>query len=218
MKNLKYTFIVLIIFLINIVGVRADDGYCSRSDLKRIQEIADNITIEYELSTDENATGLFNLKITGLNNELSIKETTTGMTYTSASNVDGVITINNISGSDFVFKIYYTVCDSKLIRTEKLSLPKYNRFSATSYCEDIPADIIKECDPWYQGEIDKDEVIAKIEAYRKSLESQDKESNSFLNKVFDFFTKYYLYIIGIIVIIIIVSVVLSYRKKRGSFE
>lgn len=221
---MKTKYIIFSILMFLFITPSANASICGKSDLLRVKGDANSVTINYELVPGDefgNISGLFDLKINGITDDLIIIEQTSGRTYTSKSNVNGVITIENVSGENFIFKLYYQKCDNKLMRTIRLNLPKYNYYSNNKLCEGISEEELDICGKWYQGELNDDIFKQKIEEYQKSLEEkkqQEEKENTIFKQIVDFLLDYYLYIIITIVIIVIITMMIVLRKRRYSLE
>ena len=220
--KIRYVIVTLLLFLF--ITPKVNASMCSKSDMLRVKGDANTVKITYEhvLANEQgDVSGLFNLLITGLTEDLVLVEEATGRTYSSNSNVDGVITIKNIQGNNFVFKLFYPNCDNKLMRTIKFSLPKFNFYSLHESCKNITEDDLEICNMWYQGELDDNIFNKKMEEYLKLKEEktkQAKKENTFFKQIINFLVNYYLYIISTIVLIVIITVVIIIKRKRSILE
>ena len=220
--KIKYIIVTILLFLFITPNVNA--SICGKSDILRVRGDANSVVINYELVPGDefgNISGLFDLKITGLTEDLILVEQTTGKTYTSKLNVNGVITLENVYGENFVFKLHYQKCDNKLMRTINLNLPKYNYYSNHKLCEGITEEDLEICGKWYQGELNDDTFKQKIEEYLNTLEEkrqQEEKENTIFKQIVDFLLDYYIYIIITIVVIVGITLVIVLRKRRYSLE
>lgn len=218
MKKFKYLLTIILLFFIITPKVEAE--ICTKADILRVKGDANKVTFEYELNSEDETKSRFDIVIKGLTKDLYIEETTTGSTYVYNSNTDGVITISNIKGQQYIFKFYYLKCNSQLMRTYKLQLPTYNMHHNSPACKDIPSEVIEECGEWYQGEVDYEQLKEKVEKYKLSLQEQQKkeEKNKVFNTIKSFLLNNYIYIISGIIIMIIVTIIIAKNKKKGELE
>lgn len=187
----KYILISIVSFFSIIPNAYAR---CGREDMKRITDIANNITVTAQYAKDENGhdNGNYNLIINGLTEEIHMVEETTGNAYyyydpetqekpeeiyqieemvkninyyNSTANVQ--ITMNNLNSNKYRFKIYYDTCDSELIRTIVYDLPKYNDYANDPLCEGINEEDLDVCSRKYQDEIDYETFKEKVNEYKE---------------------------------------------------
>ncbi len=218
--NIKHLILTTLLFLTITPKVYARE-YCINEDISSVKRDAQKITIDYELDKDPENTGLFNITINGLTEDLSVYEKVTNI-YNDWSNINenGKLTFQ-LPGDSYEFKIYYNTCSDKPIRTIKINLPKYNYYAESSSCENISKEDLEVCDEWYQGDLDDETFNKIISDYNKKLEDQKKQEqqeNTILNKIINFLSNYYLYIIGVIILIVIIAFIIINRKKKYSLE
>lgn len=212
--KIKYILISILLFLCIIPNVHAK---CGKSDMIRIKDIANAITITAQYAKDEHGkdTGYYNLIIEGLTNELYMIETTMQKEYHYSEN--GKLTINDLNGNKYKFKVYYEACDSELIRIIDYKLPKYNHYARDPLCEGLSEEL-DVCNRTYQEEITEEMFKQKIEEYTTKQEEIRKEENKIINKIVDFLIEYYFYVIIVIILIVGLTSAMVINKKRGALE
>lgn len=225
---MKKIYIILSVVLFFIVTPSVNAAMCDKTDILKKKSEANNINIEYELVKNKdgssNVSGLFDIKITGLTENLIIKEETTQKTYFSKPNNGGTILIENVEGGNLVFKINYKKCANKLLRTIKVNLPKYNVYSLRDECENINEEELEICGKWYQGELNDEIFNEKIKEYQKEQEELRKQEENktmfekIIEKAIDYLLEYYIYVISAIVVIVIITLTITLRRRRASLE
>lgn len=212
--RLKYPIITIIAFLVMVPNAHAR---CSQNDLSRVRIDANSITIENTLNKDNK--GKYDITIKGITKDLIIYEEKSNQGYTYKDSNNGVITIAEVEGDSLVYRIYYETCDSKLMRTIRYNLPRYNYYSESSICEGLTEEI-EECSMWYQGDLNREQLEKIVEEY-KNTPNYIKENSPFyktVNLIKSFVEEYYIYMIAIISILIIPIIVYIIDKKRGVLE
>lgn len=214
----KYILISIIAFLLLTPNAYAR---CSQSDILRVKSDANKITIDKEQikDSDGKSTGKFNIIITGLTEDIYVKEDNLGL-YKYDVTKNGVLTLYNKEGGNYSFKFYYEICDNKLLKTLNYNLPRYNYYSESSICEGIDPEQVKECGSWYQGELSKEIIQQKIDEYNESLKAKEKKEkiNKFFEPIKDFITNNYIYIISALTVIITVTIIIIRRKKQYTLD
>lgn len=216
---MKKRYIILAIILFVFITPKVNAATCTKSEIIKVKEKANNVKIEYVASEKTQKKGVYDIKITGLTDEIYLKEELTGKTYTTSLNENGVITLSRVSAGDYKFEFRYFHCGDQLVRTAKLTVPKYNYYSEHPLCDGVPPEEVQECDEWYQGKVTEELLTEKINEYKKQ---QGKDESNKIDKILDiiknFITNYYLYIIGIVAVIIIATTTIIIKKKRGRLE
>lgn len=218
--KLKYILTTIILFLFMIPNAKA--AYCDENDMKRINEIVEKITIKAQYAKEENGkdNGYYDLVISGLIENLYIKEEMTNQNFTFSNENNGIITLKNLESGKYRFKVYYEICADELIKTINYKLPKYNLYALDPLCEGISKEKLKVCDRAYQEEITRDEFIKEINKYKSTLgnEQQTEDKEDVLSKIIRFMLDYYIYIIASIILIVVITIVIIINKKRGALE
>lgn len=202
---------------------------CNSSELKALNEASSKVKITYQYNEeneklDEPVYGEFSLYITGLSNDIYLYDYASLTNYYYGNTTDGVIFVSGVSSGDR--KIYVMSnnnnCKGKLIDTIVINIPKFNYYSVSTYCDGIDAKEFVYCDKWYQGDIIKANFINELNIYKAKKSNEDisvvpdsnDNDNNNENSVYNFFIKYYMYIIGGVIIVCGVIVYLVYKKRR----
>ncbi len=196
------------------------EGYCSVDDINRVKNDVKNIKIDFEYRTDTALKGLFDIIITGVTDDVVIKEDSKNWIHTSDSIVNGEIRLEGVSGSNFKFDIYYERCNNMLINTINVNVPKYNYYSEYEECNGIDIKEVKVCDPWYQEELTDETFMDAIKKYNDSQKEEEKEENLHDNikLILDFIKNNYIYMIGALVVIGVVVAVIIIKRKRAQLD
>jgi len=215
----RYLIITIILFLFRIPNTNAST--CDNADILRVKGIANDITIEYVINEEYYKNNYFDVKITGLPEELYIKEETTGDTYKINLEENEMLEIPELKSGNYTFKIYYFKCNNKLIRTINLKIPKYNNYANHPLCKDITKEEVEECYEWYQGDLTEETLKEKIDEYNKELEmkkAEEEKNNTLFNRIKKILLNYYIYIIPAALIIIIITTMIIVNRKRNILE
>ena len=216
--KIKYLLVSILLFLFITPKVNA---YCSKDNMLKVKEKANNITLKTQYHKNENNldTGNFNITFEGLTQELYILNQLTGEKYYYNNTNNGTFTIKNLPTGNYTFTVHYDICYSELMRTINYKLPKYNHYANDKLCEGLK-DEIDICSRNYQGELTKEEFEKKVKEYRKDIGIKEPEEipNTTFEKIVDLLLKYYPYIIIGIIVIVGITIKLVINKKRGALE
>lgn len=215
--KIKYLFITILLFLF--ITPRAN-ALCSKDNMLKVKEKANNIMVETQYSKDNNGndTGNFNITFKGLTQELYISNQLTGEKYYYNNTDNGTMTLTNLPTGNYIFKVHYDVCYSELMRTINYKLPKYNHYANDKQCDGLK-DQIDICSRSYQGNITKEEFETKIKEYKKELGIKEEElPKTQFDKIIKLLLEYYPYIIAGIIVIVAITIKLVINKKRGELE
>lgn len=207
MKKFGYLLLVLISLLVSYDSVEAES--CDESDIKRLKAIANNVTVDYSYiyddgsDSEESVYNVYSISIYGLTDEVYIVDAKGNeLNYSDAA--DGVISDYVFSGN-VKYYVYSSNCADILLRTINIDLKSFNVYSTYPECEGL-SDKLSICDEWYQGNLDYEMFVKKIEEYK---------NNDDFNDVTDFVSKYYVYIVigSVILIAGIIFLSIKYRKR-----
>lgn len=217
MRRIIYILIAIVMFSINIDNVNADNvDRCSVKDMLRVRGEANTVVIDRELSSEE--VGKFNILIKGMTEDLRIHEKITDSYYSLDDAENGVITIKNVDGGNYVFKFYYFICNYEWLRTINLSLPKYNQFADNPICEGLNEEV-DVCGRWYQGELNEETVRFAVQTYKENKKVEEENNKlGLFDIIINFFKDYYFYIIVSVVLIVVVTFLIVIKRKREVLE
>ena len=232
-------FLIMLFGLGSIVFAEGECTLEARSDLRGL---ASNINIVYQEVSDyvknedyeegdidadpEYLQKYLVIKIYNLSPHLRLEMTygtpndSTSITYNQADQ-DGVITLvpsTNEYVITYTFNVYgsSSACYGQLLRTIKLTLPKYNYYSERSVCDDIP--------DYFMCQTYTTNFLDSVNAYKEKLKTQKneidengdvKDNTSIINKTASVITKYKYVIIGVILVIGVVVTIIIVKKKRS---
>ncbi len=214
---------------------------CSNADIVELSKAASNVKIVYEPYEykpdgfdDENSPNysliyyMMDVKIYNVTSELSVGVIGDDGSYTvdvNNMNDEGVIVLRTKDTSkvkNYTFNIYSksASCSNKLLRTIKLTVPKYNQYSGRAACDDIPQYYL--CHQFINFDVDGANFLSNVESYKAKLEknkianaNEDKDKTSItaqkvLKKVSD---NKFAIIGGILVIGVVVTVLILRRRN-----
>lgn len=219
--KIKYLFVAIFSFLFINPDVYA---ICGKQDMLRIKEIANNVTFTVQYDKDEEGkdTGLYNIVIDGLTEELYlIDESNPEREYWYDSTNGGKLLFEDLNDGKYEYTILYKNCDPGEVRTVAMNVLKYNHYANDPLCDGIEETELDVCSRAYQGTLTDEIFKEKVEQYKKSLSlnsvSKENSDNS-SNGIIDNLKRYYIYIIIGLVLITTVTIIMVVNKKRGELE
>ena len=217
----KLLFIVTL-FLLNISFVCAE---CSDEDISRLKKESQNIEIKYELQENVEGefgieTAVFDLIISNIGDGFVVRDDYYNYDFSSADiDSNGNIRLKAYVDGEHEFEIYSTQCD-KLLRTEKIDIPRFNPYSEDPLCDGISGEELDVCDVWYKYELDYDTFKDKVEKYKNGKVTNDddvKDENIFEN-ITSFLMDNLLYILVSVTLVIAILVIIIVKRKRSALE
>ena len=232
MSRFKYVFFSIITF--GLFTISANAASCSYEERAELNNQITNMEMNYEviriaLDPDEVSPPDF---ILGTPDEEGYIEYTDALqvnilnltenTYVEVTNNYDNQTIRyDYSDTAIVYASGNTGCEDTLLRTMRVSLPRYNDYSTYGVCEQVPDYYL--CQRYvFFDEIDFDEfstkVLAEIEKTQNGGEN-GKDDNPWYEEIGNFISEHKTpIIIGVVSILIIagVIVVIVVRKRRRS--
>lgn len=138
---------------------------------------------------------------------------------------DGSITIRQPSQSElmtYTFTVFSDSygCTNRILRTIKLTLPRFNYYSQLSMCQDIPEYYL--CQEYTTYKVDGSTFYDKVDEYKAKLLAQEEDKNGIdlddntgvISKTLTAVSNHKFVVVGIVVLIgVIVTIVILRRKK-----
>lgn len=210
----KKVLFVLALFMINSISVNA--GICDKENIDYYKEFFNNIDIIYE-PNEEAGNGIYKVTIAGLLEDTSVRSKELDIERKFSIDDYGVVILENVKSGVINFNFYYDKCDT-YITTRKINIPVFNEYSLREECNGI--EDLDVCKSDYEYPLNESTFLKKIKDYNKdnSNKVDDKNSDSVFNKVIDFLSNYYLYIVGGIVVVSLVIIYIFVKKKRYTLE
>lgn len=231
------TFIMVILLVgISRVNAESNDGTCDLSEKSKFRQLASNVTATYvPIELDPEVAEQFQLDVMVYNLDDSLiadietsgntQKTLKGTLTSEYKNQDGAVVVR-IPAPNEVTKVNITVyanegdCTGALLKTLKLTLPKFNYYSMRNVCDDIPEYYL--CQRYITYDINEDTFFDNVTQYKEKLAEQadevdEKNNTSVVSKTIKSIGKYKVVIAGVIVLVGIVITVLVIKKKRSAF-
>jgi len=213
----KYLLFIMIMFF-PFFNVYAE-GECTTSELKRLREIASNVSFTYDYEIVEQKyteydeytfkTAFYDITASNFNSEIKIRlKGYNDALFTETEPVMGRFAAGETVQIEIVA---YTknLCSGKVLLTKNIKLPHVNFASFYDECRDYPD--FKYCKEFANYDITRDEFLEKLDEYKK-------ENNNIFDDpdVFDFFLKYqvYIYITGGVLIVGLITLIIILVNKR----
>ena len=233
-----YTLIVLICFVTAIGIVKAEE--CTLVEKNELKSKASNIRInyitgtkdvegkDYDGSTVSAISRYIDIKIFNITSDLFVRIKSSGdnvnieeklMDYHNMG-PDGSITIRIPAldvVSDYTFEIfsYSTNCRGEVLRTIRLTIPKYNSYSQLEACKDNKDFYL--CQEYITFNIDKDNFYKQIDEYKEkggaNADVLINEANA-LNKIVNPNSKLRFVVVGLLLVGGIIATYFIVKKNR----
>lgn len=213
MRNMYCSLLLLIVFLC----IPSNISACSASEKSNYSKMASNIGYKYDYVIYEDR-ATFNVTF------YNIPENFTILGDGNHSYSGSELTIYNLSSGMHRFEIKTDLngCGNINLYTKYIELPYYNYLSSTAICNGIEKYELCNKFTTTQLNIDYDTFKEKVISYKKSLKVDDtvnsKETfKGFYDRVYDFYSKYYLIILPLI-IITGTGFIINERKQNSFFR
>lgn len=233
-KVYKYVLFMLFAFTVILINAKAEDS-CPYKEQAALNKEAANVKMNYELvdrleeidnlSENQGYTlgdyYYLQINIVNLNENLFLELTNDQddevKTYYFSDTANGVISFkkNYSSVVNYKLTIYSNSgsCFEKKLTTKSLTVPRFNTFYKTGYCQSIPD--YKYCQQLLTTSLSDNKIGEKISNYYyKSIENSQKEEEKKENGILKNITIITSVLVGIGFVIAIVYVVLKTIKRR----
>ena len=203
--ELKKYFVLILLGLV-LLPDNISAAMCSNEEKLKLKEMARNIVTDYEYVEEDDGIK-FTIKFSNIPEHFVIHDNLTGYEYVDQGS-ELSIPVDKINKT-YKFFVYDETIGCHLERLANLyvTIPGYNKYYKDDLCKGI--EDYKLCYKWLNVTMSYDEWKAEINKY---LEKKNKKEEvkvvvekSFLEKVFDFISAYYLIIIpGVIVLLLLI--------------
>lgn len=217
MKNLiKISLLVMLLVPLKVSGA------CTVDDKMRYSSLATNITTSYEYK-EQNGNVSFDITIHNVHNDLVVIDDSTKKRYESSNNGLNNFTINNLKdGYNYSFKVYAKSgdCSYRLFNTLYVTTPKFNKYYNDPICEGASDYLL--CQKWTEiGNMTYEEFKADVDEYKNPkkeiIEDEENNRNNWLYMIGDFWSKYYLYILGGMIIVLVPAIIIIKKREHYDF-
>lgn len=241
-KRENLLLIIMMAFFLFIGNVRAadDENTCKPTTLSSLRSMAANVKVTYvpvtetiQYSTPNVETGgtegyrnYLDIKIYNVNTKLEVTVTANGVEEIVTSNnvgADGAITLrqvpqNEVVNYTFTVRSYEDGCHGNVLRTLKLTLPRYNFYSQLGACADIPDYYL--CQEYTTYKVDGATFYDKVDEYKAKLltleEKEQKENNTGLvSQAISSASKYKYVIVGVVVVVGVLLTIFILKRKKS---
>lgn len=172
----------------------------------KLYNVTGNMYVEVEVTGDSIQTGRyhFDYKDIGPDRAITINQTAVNQT----------VTYNVSVYSD------YKNCYGDLIRTIKLTVPKFNFYSQLAVCDDIPDYYL--CQEYITFDINSATFYSNIDSYKERLANNVNDNNPTIrdnttpaNKTVSTISKYKYLIVGTIVVLGVLATIFIMKRKKS---
>ena len=240
-KNIFYVVFALFMMLgVMNVDVYAADS-CDLTTKTKLRTDAANVTINYEPvekpvdvgpNADEDSLGAYeyylDMKIYNINTGLKVRvidqsqnDYTVEVTYKNLKS-DGSVTVTKRASNKIAnikFEIYgsdTSGCAGVLLRTVKLTLPKYNNLAEREVCTDVPEFYM--CQKFITYDVNVSNFKKELDEYKAKMEDNDsseEDNNTITNKVATVVSNNKFVIVAIVLAVGIGITIYVLNKKRS---
>lgn len=247
MKNYRFLLIIIassFLFLGNVFA--EEDNTCNAVNFNKLRTQASNIRVSYipdeivKLTDPDAETGattvtrnILDIKIYNITSNMYVKVVSSGANISKDEHIitlddvapDGSATIRQPAQKEpitYEFTVYSDSygCSTRVLRTFKMTLPRYNSYSELEACEEIPEFYL--CQKYTTFAVDGETFYNRVDDYKSKLTNQvedsdgiDSEDNNLLSGTISAVSKNKYIIVGIIVAIGVILTILILRKKRS---
>ena len=217
MKNLiRISLLVMLLVPLKVSGA------CTVDDKMRYSSLATNITTSYEYK-EQDGSVLFDITIHNVHRDLVVVDDLTKKRYESNNNGLNNFTITNLKdGYNYSFKVYAKSgdCSYRLFNTLYVTTPKFNKYYNDPICEGASDYLL--CQKWTEtGNITYEEFKTSVDEYKNPkkeiIEDEENDKNNWLYIIGDFWSKYYLYILGGMIIVLVPVIIIIKRREHYDF-
>ena len=212
MKNL----IKISLFVMLLVPLKVS-GACTVEDKMRYSTLASNITTSYEYKENDQSV-TFDITIHNVHKDLVVVDRNNKRYESNSGNLNNFTISNLQDGNNYSFHVYAKSgdCSYRLFNTLYVSTPKYNKYYKDPVCDG--ARDYSLCQKWVEvGNITYEEFKTSVEEYKNPkkdvIEEQENDNNNWLYIVGDFWSKYYLYILGGMIIVLLPTIIIIKRRE-----
>lgn len=228
----------------NVQAEESVDTTCNAVSLNELRTLASNLKLSYVEGTEtessydgmsgtdvpEEVPYLY-IKIYNMTSKLYLRYDVTG-NVESTGVKPGILTMENMSDGAITIRqpayremLTYTFtvssdaygCGNRVLRTMKITLPRFNYYSRLSICQDIPEYYL--CKRFVTFDSDNNaEFYTKVNEYKAKLKEQKEKENSnngIISETISNVSKYKYVVVGIVVAIGVIITVLILRRKRS---
>ena len=243
-KNILYVLIMLMgLFFTS--SVFADD-LCSLDTKTKLRVAAANVTVNYEPvevpyqdepGVPADSQGVveyfFDVKIYNINSDLKVlvksdQDSSTGVEVTYKNiQKDGAVTVRKRVGNELTNLVFEVKgsnstggCATEVLRTIKLTLPKYNSLAEREVCTEVPEFYM--CQKYITYDVNPANFSKEIAKYKEKLEQQQnasnvevEDNNTLPDKAADLISKNKIFIVGAIVLAGVIITIIIIKRKRS---
>ncbi len=240
-KSIFFGMFLLMIMLLPIFVKATDDGTCYVVDKNYVKTQAANIRVSYSpvVVEDKDKDGnvvdqnrYVQIKLYNVTSNMYLEVNYSGKNVQSDRmrfdyrdiGPDKSITINQLAIKEMVtytITVYsdYNDCYGDVIRTIKLTVPKFNYYSQLAVCNDISSYYL--CQEYVTFDVDSSTFYTNVDSYKKSLEALDnkdpniKDNTSAASKTATFISNFKYLFVGIVVVAGVLATIYIIKRKKS---
>lgn len=209
----RYVIPLLFVFLFLSNPYKTKAVVCENNIRVKYQELAKNISLAYEY-IEENDTIKFNIIISNINEKLIIKDVLNNSSYNYTNSE--IVLKNFNENTSYKFEVYANdyLCNDSSLYTHYINLPPYNKYYKDEVCKD--AENYSLCNKWTNITMSYEDFKLKVENYKKTTVVEEVETETIVenifDKVIDFYSEYYYYILPSIIVIVLITIRINVKK------
>lgn len=220
MKKIFYFIIIVVFSCLLFSDVKAlSYGGCEYSEISKLRNFVSNINITYDYHIEGN-TAYFDITINNLVPGIYFVDSVNNKKYTYDDSIDGelIISGNKQTNGNYKFFSAKQECYGTKLGDKYYNLPSYNIYYNEPICKQNPNFSL--CQKWMKVNFSYSELNQKLQEYNSSKNDLNNNNisifykKSMLDKVIEFYIKYYYIIFILIIVICIIAITISRRKNR----
>jgi len=220
MKKIVYFILMIVFSCLLFFNVKAlSYGGCEYSEIAKLKSFVSNINITYDYYIEGN-TAYFDITINNLIPGIYFVDSVSDKKYTYNDSIDGELIIRGNSQTNGHYKFFSAKqeCYGLKLSNKYYNLPSYNIYYNEPLCKQNPNFSL--CQKWMKVNFSYSELNQKFQEYNLSKNKINDNNisvfykKSILDKIIEFYIKYYYIIFISIIVICIIAMTISRRKNR----
>lgn len=213
MKKILFIFLMFLT-LTNIKALNYRG--CDSSEIARMKAFINNINISYDYVMNDSP--VFIITLNNIQSDIYFTDSLTNNEYRYQDTNNGEISIGGYSsGITGKFKFYSanSECYGINLGSKYYKTPGYNPYYNDQLCNGLN---IQLCEKWININYSRDEFESLIYEYKNRDSKKEEESieynESIMEKIINFYVKYYIYILLFIIITSVTIIIIKRKKDR----
>lgn len=217
MNRKKYIALTL---MLSLLCVNKAYAACTQEDINNFKKIEDEFKITYKFNkeTKDYKIVIYNPNYQGYGYSLDSK-----LPIENISSTTEGLSIDKVKTGEYTFEVLSNSATCKdVLKTIKVNLPKYNKYSEDPLCKDIEEFVL--CQPTYDKEIDYETFVSRVNTYKRTKKEQEEKQvetnkeNNMLENIMEYLENNLLQIVimSVFVILMVITIILTTKSIKKS--